>query len=68
MTKFLWRCDGDGLFSKRCDTNVFWTCPIYSDITEKYPNVDDDDNLVKYLHEVLTRRDLIDDLENHEDD
>ena len=50
------------------DQSHIRTCPIYSDITEKYPNVDDDENLVKYLHEVLTRRDLIDDVENHEDD
>ena len=25
MVNFLWRCDVDGLFLKRCDTDVFWT-------------------------------------------
>ena len=26
MVEFLWRCiSGDGLFSKRCKTDVFWT-------------------------------------------
>ena len=25
MVQFLWQCDGDGLFLKRCDTDVFWT-------------------------------------------
>ena len=57
------RCD-----EEKEDQSHIRSCSVYSDITEKYPNVDDDENLVKYLHEVLTRRDLIDDLENHEDD
>ena len=62
-TKWMCRCD-----EEKEDLSHIRSCSIYSDITEKYPNVDDDENLVKYLHEVLTRRDLIDDLENHEDD
>ena len=28
-------------------------------LIEKYPCIDDDKNLVKYFHEILTRRDLI---------
>ena len=43
-------------------------CPIYSDITQKYPSVEDDSDLVKYLHEVLNRRDLIDSIDEQEDD
>ena len=43
-------------------------CSLYSDITEKYPSIEDDIDLVQYLHEVLTRRDLIDNMENQEDD
>ena len=62
-TKWMCRCD-----EEKEDQSHIRSCSIYSDITEKYPNVDDDENLVKYLHEVLTRRDLIDDVENHEDD
>ena len=62
-TQWMCRCA-----EEKEDQSHIRTCPIYSDITEKYPNVDDDENLVKYLHEVLTRRDLIDDVENHEDD
>ena len=43
-------------------------CPIYSDITQKYPSVDDYSDLVKYLREVLNRRDLIDSIDEQEDD
>ena len=43
-------------------------CPVYSDITQKYPSVEDDSDLVKYLYEVLNRRDLIDSIDEQEDD
>ena len=49
------------------DQSHIRNCSIYSDITEKYPYVDDDENLVKYLHEVLMKRDVIENLENQED-
>ena len=45
------------------DQGLIRNCSIYSDITY----VDDDENLVKYLHEVLMRRDIIENLENQED-
>ena len=43
------------------DQGLIRNCSIYSDITY----VDDDENLVKYLHEVLMRRDVIENLENN---
>ena len=56
------RCD-----EEKEDQSHIRNCSFYTDITEKYPYFDDDENLVKYLHDVLMRRDAIENLENHED-
>ena len=44
------------------------SCPVYSDIREKYTSFDDDKDLVSYFQEVLDRRDLLDRLEAEERD
>ena len=45
-----------------------YSCPVYSDIRQKYTNFDADEDLVSYFQEVLDRRDLIDRLEAEERD
>ena len=35
-------------------------CPVYKDLFEKFENLDNDDNLVDFLGEVLSRRDALD--------
>ena len=62
-TNWMCRCEAE----KENQSHIR-NCSLYSDITQKYPSIDDDTNLVQYLHEVLTRRDLIDSMENQEDD
>ena len=44
------------------------SCPVYSDIREKYTSLEDDQDLVSYFQEVLDRRDLLDRLEDEERD
>jgi hypothetical protein len=41
-------------------------CPAYSDILERYTNLDDDKELVEYFQEVLMRRDKIDSINEEE--
>jgi hypothetical protein len=43
-------------------------CPVYNDILEKYENLKEDGDLVKYFMEVLERRDLIDEMDKEEED
>ena len=35
-------------------------CPVYKDLFEKFENLDNDDNLVDFFGEVLSRRDALD--------
>ena len=42
------------------------TCPIYNDIWKKYPNLDNDEDLVHFFLEVLERRRKIETLEENE--
>ena len=37
-------------------------CPVYQDIRIKYDNLDNDDKLTSFFHEVLARRDAIDEM------
>ena len=34
-------------------------CEVYGDIRDKFENLDDDQNLVKFFNEVLARRDVL---------
>ena len=43
-------------------------CPVYNDLREKYTDLDNDEDLVRYFQEVLERRDAIDQLEEDEKD
>jgi hypothetical protein len=38
-------------------------CPLYQDIRDKYPSLQEDSNLVKFFDEMLSRRDDIDEVE-----
>ena len=38
---------------------LYRKCPIYQDIREKFDSFEDDENLVKFFDEVLTRRDAL---------
>ena len=38
-------------------------CEVYGDIRDKFENLDDDQNLVKFFNEVLARRDVLEDEE-----
>ena len=44
------------------------SCPVYSDIREKFGNLQNDSDLVDFFNQVLARRDRIDDLERDERD
>ena len=43
------------------------TCPIYSDIWEKYGDIDNDEDLVIFFSEVLERKSKLELLEMNED-
>ena len=43
-------------------------CPVYSDIREKYTDLDNDEELVAYFDDVLERRELLDAMEKDEQD
>ena len=42
--------------------------PVYSDIREKYTDLDQDEELVAYFDELLERRELLDAMEKDEQD
>ena len=43
-------------------------CPVYDDISPKYNDLDDDQQLVLFYREVLTRRERLERLEREEGD
>ena len=43
-------------------------CPVYSDIREKYTDLENDEELVAYFDDVLERRELLDAMEKDKQD
>ena len=54
-----WKCRC--LLSREDESHIKdGNCPCYEDIRDKYDNLDEDENLVRYFKEVLARRDALD--------